>query len=865
MANLPEQIVELCKKRGTQLAFQMQLAGTYRQLTWEEYADSVLKFSGFLKSQGITAGTKVLLCSENGPEWTIAALAAMNCGAVLVPVASVASFLEIQNIILSAQPQFCIFSERSASIAQVRSDLKEMPQIIWDLQSAKPLAAWTNVLKDNINEKNTDSDTAILIFTSGTTGQPKAVPVSHGNILTNARDVLSTISVSSRERLVSVLPLSHMFEFTGGFVVPVLIGAQITYAKSLKPEDLLQAMRDTKATILIGVPLLFEVIARTLQARLDSFSGPMGLVFTLFRIIVDEVPILGKVLFFPVHKALGNHIRFFIAGGSRLQPQTFEFFKSLGILILQGYGLTETSPVLCVTNETTASPGHVGPPLPNVQLGIFNEQGKEVPRGEEGEIWAKGPSVFRGYLNPDHNKGAFSDGWFHTGDLGAFTVEGFLKITGRKNIYPEEIEGVVLLTEKFLEATVFGLTDEHGHEKVCLVIVPDRSKFAVSDEVSITKLATDLAITACRSLAEYNWPQRVEVLFQDLPKTITRKIKKHEVKKLILDSTKVVDLDSRRVLNLDDPLECAVGKGIESITKREAGSIAHGDALSQDLGLDSLTFVELVSSVEKELGKKTDGIDFTGIATVEDFIQSLKHLSDAMAVHKVPVPMSEFAPQENWLFLMRFPRRLFNVWLRSFLKIRHRMKVEGLEHLSEGGPYIFTPNHSSHFDMISIAGSVPGALVHTTFAVAAKDYFFNQAWKACVTRTFLNALPFDRKSHIEKSMELCREALNLGANLTIFPEGTRSPSGRLQKFKPGVGYLLAGDPKVKAVPVYIHGAYDIMPKGSSFPRRGRLYIRYGKPISFADLPATKESFKKIAETLEDEVKELGAEWDKLRD
>jgi long-chain acyl-CoA synthetase len=186
------------------------------------------------------------------------------------------------------------------------------------------------------------------------------------------------------------------------------------------------------------------------------------------------------------------------------------------------------------------------------------------------------------------------------------------------------------------------------------------------------------------------------------------------------------------------------------------------------------------------------------------------------------------------------------------------MQVEGLENLREGGPFVFTPNHSSHFDLLSIAGSLPGSMLHSTFAVAAKDYFFNRGWKALGARVFVNAIPFDRRLRISEGLQLCSDVLAMGGSLVIFPEGTRSPDGRLQEFKPGVAHILAGHPHAKAVPVYIDGAHRIMPKGSKKPGPGALRIRFGKPISFKASLSDAENFRRIAKRLHDEVEALGS-------
>ena len=655
MANLHSTILGLCQSRGNRPAFRLQReTGGYRSLGWAEFREQTLRLSCYLRSVGVNPGDRVAILSENGPEWGIAALAVFNCGAELVPIAAIASPVEIQNTMRGAQPRFSILSSRVAAFRQAEELLRtEFPAFLcWDLQAEYPLEPWiAGRAPDSLREDSSADAVAVLIYTSGTTGHPKGVPVSHANILANARGVTEMVEASGEDRLVSVLPLSHMLEFTGGFVIAALVGASVTYVKGLKPEDLVRALKDSRATILIGVPLLFEVIARNLQGKLNDLPGPVAALFRRLSGLVSVHPALGPWLFFPIHRALGGRIRYFMAGGSRLQPAVFDFYRGLGFHLLQGYGLTETAPVLTMSNLRNAASDHVGTALPGVEVGIFNDQNVRQAVGAEGEIWAKGPNVFRGYLDPAHNKGVFEQGWFRTGDLGTLDAAGVLRITGRKkdiivsgagkNIYPEEIEGAVFASGLFLEVAVLGMPDSGGHEKVTLVAVPDRPKFLGKSPDEIRKLATQTVLELTRPLSEYKWPQRIEISFEELPKTSTRKIKKHEVRKALLarDQAKAdsaaVGGASEAGLDLSDDLEAAIGEVLQAITRVDPRAVLLSQKLTQDLGLDSLTFVELVSHVEKKFGLQIEGVDFATIQTVEDLVRVLEFAGASKKKKKV--------------------------------------------------------------------------------------------------------------------------------------------------------------------------------------------------------------------------------------
>ncbi len=389
-------------------------------------------------------------------------MAAFNLGAILVPVAAMSTANELLAVIDRSNPKFCFISTTTTAFRTIERS-KLPPYFPLTFQSIEPLGHLVaGKQADFLNPNSAEAtDIALLIYTRGTTGAPKGVPLTHDNILTNIEDVADVIELHNTDVLVSVLPLSHMLEFTGGFLLAVSRGVKIVYVRSLRPEDILKAMKDHSCTTLLAVPLLFEIIARNMQQKIESLPKAMQSVFSYGRAIIGTKPKLGRALLSPLHAAFGGKIRFFVSGGAKLQPWVYDFFESIGIKILQGYGLTETAPVLAVSGLNTAGSNHVGRALKNVTVSVFSEEGKELGPDIEGEIWAKGVSVFSGYENDEHNKGNFEGEWFRTGDLGVIDSNGFIEITGRKkdiivtpggkNVYPEEIECELASSGKFIE------------------------------------------------------------------------------------------------------------------------------------------------------------------------------------------------------------------------------------------------------------------------------------------------------------------------------------------------------------------------------------------------------------------------------
>lgn len=874
--SIPEAILSLFENRDGLDAFaQQKETGGYREIGWQAYRAQALRVSHALRVRGIVPGDRVLLLAENCPEWGIVALGALHAGATLVPVAAMSTVEEARGVIAKSGVKFCFFSRTVAAYRALLADQSLPPAFAWDSQSVDPLLEFSgNSPQDKLGTVALHpDDVAILIFTSGTTGTPKAVPLTHRNILVNVFDLTKVIPADDRDRVVSVLPLSHMFEFTGGFMLPCVLGAKITYVKSLRADDILQAMRDRGCTILLAVPLLFEIIARNLEQKLAAMPGPLRAFFGFARARAVSNPTLGRLLLFLIHRAFGGRLRFFVAGGAKLQPWVYEFFQSLAIPILQGYGLTETAPVLSVANLQTAGPNSVGQPLASLKLEIQDTEGRALPLGEEGEVCAQGPSIFAGYLNPEHDLGSFRAGWFCTGDLGRLSKTGVLEITGRrkdiivtpagKKVYPEEIETAIARTGRFLEVCVLGMPDEQGHEKITAVVRPDRLKLSPREIEGLEDFANELIRKSLTGFSDYMQPQQVVLWEQEFPKTHTRKVKRHELRGQL--QSRVSDGRSAEVtdlLDLKNPVHRVIGDSIAAIVRRPAESLRLSERMQLGLGLDSLTFVEILGVIERRFSVPVDSIEMASIETIGELIVRIETLvQNRGSVKRSRDPwFTNFEPMAGMRPWWLGPRILASEFIRLLLPLLWKIRsIRPKDLLGSKEAFVFTANHASHLDSISIVSTLPRWLLSKTFTVAAKDYFFDRSWKAFLFRLLINAIPFDRKKRVDEGMRKCREIIDHGGSLIIFPEGTRSPDGKLQDFKPGVATLLCRNDKVKAVPIYIEGAHRLFPKGSRLPKPGKLRVLYGKPISFAHLEATTENYQLVASTLRAEVAKLEAE------
>lgn len=835
----------------------------YRELSWKEFCEKSLSLSHYLKKQGVGPQDKILICSENCPEWGMAFLAILNLGAIVVPSPFSSTGKEIKNLIEKTQAKFLFLSENTK-----KTLLKEESNIpahfAWDIEKNNPLEELITGIEPMDIDPNhcSPDDIAVLIFTSGTTGKSKSVPLTHKNILTNVRDVTAMLDISHKDTSVSILPLSHMLELTGGFLSTCFCSVQIVYTKSLRTEDILNAMQDFKCSVFLTVPLVLELIAKGIEQQLNSLPSPIKNIFSLMIKLSKKKPSMGKVLLYPIHKKFGGRLRFFVSGGAKLQPWVYNFFTDIGIPVLQGYGLTETSPVIAITSLEKKSAQSVGIPLKGVEVSIMDEN-NNISSGE-GEICVRGESVFSGYLQAEHNKEAFLDNWFRTGDLGKIHPDGSLEVTGRKkdiivtaggkNVYPEEIEAQLTQTGKFLEVCVLGMTSDLGHEQVTAVL---RLNTVEWDKKPGLREVKSFVLSACQNMSDYMKPQMVHIMEEEFPKTHTKKIKRHEVKKIIEEGrvTKSSERKDGNKIDMGDKLEKTIGEAIEALTKKQASDLDKSETLL-NLGLDSLTLVEIIGTAEKKFSFEIDSIELGQLETLNDLIEEIRKLSTSKVKKKGPVLFSQFHPTDGLKLRWFIPRMMIAITLRLIMKLFNRISAGGSQsYQKEKGALIFTPNHKSHLDTVAIVSTINYTRQRKTFAVAAKDYFFENPFKALFARIFINAIPFDRKKQVKEGIQKCATILEEGGSLVIFPEGHRVQEKEMDVFKPGVGYLLAGNGKVKAVPVYISGSNKAFPYGSCILKPAKVRVFYGEPISFESFTG-EDGIKRIAQKLKEEVQKL---------
>lgn len=476
-------------------------------LTYAALQARVQQFAGYLQAQHVQKGERVLIWAASQSNWMAAYLATLRVGAVVVPLDVNTKEDFLARVVDTTEATFLITT---------RKHYENLKKPLIPLIDIEQLPTETFAPAD-VPSVQAD-DLAELVFTSGTTGQPKGVMLSHGNIASNALAALQMVDVSARDRGLSILPLSHMFEATIEIAM-LTCGASVLYARTLVPDRLMKMFRVHAVTCMVLVPQALELFMNGIerQVRLQHKERAWNM---LHRMAARLPFAWRRLLFREVHRRFGGHFRFFVCGGAYLKPQLAEWWERMGFRVQQGYGTTECAPIISVNAYHDHMPDAVGKVLPGVQVCI----------AEDREILVKGPNVAQGYWkNPEATQAAFQDGWYHTGDLGYQDEHGFLYIKGRKknlivlanglNVYPEDIENILNSHEAVKDAVVVGLT-ENAHDTVVHAVLlmedPAQAKAVIQQ--------TNKQLAAHQQIRGFTiWPET------DFPRTHTLKVKRPEL------------------------------------------------------------------------------------------------------------------------------------------------------------------------------------------------------------------------------------------------------------------------------------------------------------------------------------------------
>ncbi|MFL5370096.1 MAG: AMP-binding protein, partial [Myxococcales bacterium] len=703
--------------------------------------------------------------------------------------------------------------------------------------------------------------------------------LTHRNFASLASKIGALFDLHVGEGLLSVLPLHHTFEFTCGLLVPLLVGAEITYLDELTSDRLSDALEKGSIHALIGVPALWQLLHRRITQELASkprvVEGLVQAAMALHGELRNRTPFnVGKLFFWPIHRKLGGNLRLLVSGGAALPDDVHKAFHQLGLDLTEGYGLTEAAPVLSVTMpRNDRRPGSVGPPLPGIEIRIDEPDAEGV-----GEVIAKGPNVMAGYLDdPEATGKVLEKGWLRTGDLGKLDEEGHLVLVGRKkdlildasgkNVYPDELEELYGKTPLVSELSIVGLPDERGHDLVaCLAVPRDPEAGETREELRerirdhFAQVGADLPI----------W-KRVKILHfwdRELPKTATRKVKRPQVVEELSRLERAAQSGTRAAQAAAKGEDAWLYELLADLARKPRESIGPGTRFVADLGFDSLLFAELVVALEKAGAAPPDEGKLESLETVGDLARALETgaasgpgRAAAGSLARSPSPPvatvdgeSDIARPPDGEKEIHVPepvaaagRAAVGFFQRALYGGLFDIEVTGKTHIPPGAPFVVAANHSSHLD-VGLVKTALGIEGEKLASLAARDYFFDNPWKRAWFGNFTNLVPIERRGSLKESLQTAVRTLEYGYHLLLFPEGTRSTDGSLQEFKPAIAYLaLAAG--VDILPVFLEGTHEAMPKGAFLPdprKRKKLRVRIGPKLPIGELREAVQGLSRSA-------------------
>ena len=821
---------------------------TFR-MNYHEASLWIGKIASFFAKKNITQHDKVILWGPNSPWWSLCLLACLREGIIAVPIDANSN----QELVGKIQQQV------HAKLI-VRTKFKDAGNINIPTFFLEDIE---HELKDFSVKKSKNfvkpRDIAEIVYTSGTTGTPKGVVLTHENIFSNIIMVQDHFQMRGKTCFLSLLPLSHLFEQNIGLFLPIYNDASIVYLKTLSNRLIMQACATEPITNMIVVPRILELFKNNLYQKIKeknknpNRSKLRGIFNLNWEPIMPQqaagystqlrnkeekfqkllryarsLPFsLRKYVFFSLHKKFGRHFKFFIIGGAPFEKDLEEFWNTLGFQVMQGYGLTETSPVLTCNVPTDWKVGSVGKVLDHVQITIKN-----------GEVFAKGPNIFSGYYkNPEKTKETFEQGWFKTGDMGELDNSGFLFLKGRKkdmivlpdgmNVYPEDIEAELNKEEEVKDSCVIWLGKIHA----VVLLKPGKA--------DLNKIIghVNSRLQSHQQIQEWStWHDT------DFPRTPTLKIRKFKVLEYFLSHKTSQKIRTTEATKLQELIADVCNVAL----------VKQSTNLVRDLSLSSLDRVELIGRMEDAFGIELDESIIDQKTKVED----LQKIIDTKSQLVSKMRFRTFVYQ-SWCSALRSGAQL--ILFFPFFRIFMRKKVIGKDNIMDvKGPVIFVANHESYLDPILLLKALPFKFRKSIALAAWKEFFdykkgriFHNLLKGLiyhVSTIFFGAYLFAQTTGILKSLENTGRLLDLGESVLIFPEGRRSVDGKMFPFKNGIG-MLVQEMKVPVVPIKIAGMYELYNIHDRFPKHFNypVTVKFGKPLYFdsESIPSISKKIEKV--------------------
>jgi long-chain acyl-CoA synthetase len=815
-----------------------------RGYTYDEVGRAARGFAARLHEFGLRKGDKVVVWSENRPEWVVAFWGCVLIGVVVVPIDYRASPDFLARVIRIVDAKLVAIGQ---DVPPVRVPLDaptwKLHELEWSGGDPPPV----EIRRDDVAE---------IIFTSGATAEPKGVVITHRNVLANTVPIEREVLKYRRWgkpfyplRFLNLLPLSHMFGQAMATFVPPMLPGVVVFMRGYNPVDMVTLIKGKRISVVVSVPKILDVLREHTQRV--AGNSPEGVA------LKDEVaqrlqPGAAREHFVRrwwryrrVHKLLGVKFWAFVVGAAPLDAELEAFWKELGFVVIQGYGLTETAPIVSLNHPFSTKKGSVGKPIAGVEVKI----------AEDGEILVRGENVTRGYYKAAAETArAFENGWFHTGDIGDQSQSGQIYIRGRKkemivtpeglNIFPEDVERVLNRIPGVRDSAVVGVPIGSEERVHAVVVLEPGAQVAVEDVVRQANAQLEEHQKVRRALA---WPG------PELPRTEgTRKLKRAEIRDWLKSGAREL------------PAASAGKDRLAAILTKYAGrSDLRGDTTLEELGLSSLDRVELMVALEDTFQTR---IDEGAFSETQDIGQLRALIERSAASEVAPAEPVEFPAWSRALPARTLRRASLPTWILPLARLFAWIRVDGREHLDNlDGPVIFAANHQSHMDAPVVLAALPPTIRYRVTTAMAKEFFrphffpeqhsrlewFTNSLNYYLAALFFNAFPLpQREAGARQTLRYIGSVLAEGWSVLIFPEGRRSETGAIDRFRPGIG-MIAARLGAQVIPVRIDGLDKVLAPSWRMARPGRVRVAFGAPMRLAG-----EDYESLSKQVEDAVRAL---------
>ena len=811
-----------------------------RNITFTQLLDYINLFSKYTPQN---KGDRTLIFSENREGWIYAFFSVWQNKGVAVPVDASSTVSDVVYILNDCKPQCIWTSKERLSVAEEAVKESGRPIQILLIDDYEQVSCPQREGKLYIQEDGIftaeNKDMALIIYTSGTTGSPKGVMISYANLYANCRSVTVDVPIfDSTRRTLILLPLHHVLPLVGTVIMPILAGGGVAICPTLSGPDIMDTLVRGKIAIFVGVPRLWTTIYLGIKKKIDASPVARAL-FKLCEVV--NSPRFSRIIFKAVHQKLGGNLTYCVSGGASLDTEVGNGLRTLGITMLEGYGMTETAPIISFTRPGDVIPGCVGLPMSTVDVKIIN-----------GEICVKGPNVMLGYYNrPEETAQVIDkDGYVHTGDLGYLDEIGRIHITGRskeiivlsngKNIQPAELEYKLEKYDQYVKEVA---VTQDG-DMLRAIIVPKEEWAANLSDAKVEEQLKRLVIEPYnKTVVNYKKLMSLFVYRGSLPRTKLDKLQRFKLKDLIKDAatTEVQPKDKFKVR--ETPEMMILREYIEEEKKVTVKPTSH---IETDLAFDSLDCVGLEGFIERTFGVQMKSSTFAQYANIQE-------IADYIAQYKTRSEVEN----TDWKAILSFDTSYLNIastWrihtkfvrlMHKFLKKHNKLEIKGIENIPLEGQFIIAPNHQSAIDGSICVAGLNEETLHKTYYYATEEHIKSYPLQLMARH---NNVILMQHQNLKDSILRMAKVLKLGKNLVIFPEGARTHDGKMQTFKKTFA-ILSKELNVPILPVRIEGAFEAMPRSTKRLGKNKITVTYLPVI----MPTEEDTYQQLSDKVRDAI------------